>query len=270
MNQAYPALFPLSRRERGGVRGGVTGQKGNAIWFILLAIALLAALTLAISHFSDTAEQTGNIELDNIQASQILRITKGWDQAVNQMQTHEISANDISFASAGGMAGYANPNCAADNCRFFQTGGGAQTYAAPDTAWLDSINSAAAFYGQWIFTGKLCVQGVGDISEAVGTNCNTDPAASELAVLLPYVKEGLCIQLNNLLGIPNPGGKPPADTGDIWAASPQFTGTYATGTNIGVGDANLYRKPSGCIEGSGSAATPPSGTFTFYHVLLAR
>ncbi len=243
-------------------------ELGNALWFVLLAIALLAALTMTITHLSDTAEQSGGKEMDRIAASQIMRVAKGWEQAVGQMQTREISANDISFASSG-MVGYTNPNCNSTACGFFNTAGGGQTYTAPDTAWLDSNNAAAAFYGQWIVTGKLCVQGVGNLNEAIGADCSMDGDASneDLVLLLPYVKGSLCREINTLLGITNPGGNPPVDTGDIWASSPQFTGTFANGTNIGVNNIYLYRKPYGCLEGAG---TPPAGTYTFYHVLLAR
>jgi hypothetical protein len=255
MNQAYP---PKNAQK----------QEGNAIWFVLLAIALLAALTLAITHFSNTTEQTGNAELENIHASQILRIAKDWDQGVSQMQTREISVNDISFGSAG-LSGYANPHCATRSCLLFASSGGGQIYSAPDTSWLDSNNSASPYYGQWIFTGKTCVQGVGDVNESATVSCggDGDSGNEDLVALLPYVKESLCAELNILLGINNPGGMPPVNGGNIWDSSPEYLGAFADGVGIGASNADLFRKPSGCIGGAG---TPPTGTYTFYHVLLPR
>ncbi len=243
-------------------------ESGNIIWFLLVAIALMAALTVVMTRSSDTAGQSGDRELLRIQASQILRTAKGWEQAIGRMSVQEVSADDVSFDTAG-MTGYANPNCASDSCSLFKAAGGGQAYEAPDTAWLDAANSAAGFYGSWIVTGKLCVQGIGNQSEAIGTDCssNNDPSDEDLVLLLPYVRKNLCIELNRQAGIGTPGAAPPADTGDTWAASPQFTGGFADGANIGVGNASLYRKSSGCIEGAG---TPASGTYTFYHVLVAR
>ena len=239
-----------------------SGQSGNALWFLLVAIALLAALTITITRSSDSADQNANVELSRIQASQILRYAKGLEQAVNQMQTRNISANDISFADPG-LTGYTNPNCTTDDCKLFKSKGGGQSYVAPSDEWLDGTSSP------WIFTGKLCVQGVGDQTEAIATDCstNTDGSDEDLVMLLPHVRKGLCIELNKMLGVTNPSGNPPADTGDAWAASPEFVGTFADGANIGVNNAGLYRKASGCIEGAG---TPASGTYVFYHVLLAR
>ncbi len=243
-------------------------ESGNIIWFLLVAIALLAALTVVMTRSSDTAGQSGDREMLRIQASQILRDAKGWEQAIGRMSVQEISADDISFASSG-LTGYTNSNCSGDSCDLFRTAGGAQSYKDPDSAWLDSAQSGESFYGSWIFTGKLCVQGVGNQTEAVGTDCSTnnDPSDEDLAALLPYVRKNLCIELNRQLGVGTAGANPPTDTGDAWAAAPEFTGGFSDGANIGVNNATLYRKPSGCIEGAG---TPPSGSYVFYHVLVAR
>lgn len=239
-----------------------SGQSGNAIWFLLVAIALLVALTLAITRSSDTADQNGNIELARIQASQILRYAKGLDQAISQMQMRDISVNDISFDDPG-LTGYVNPNCTSDNCKLFKTRGGGQSYTAPPDAWLDGTSAA------WIFTGKLCVQGVGNQTEAIGVDCATsgDAGDEDLVMLLPHVRKSLCVELNKMAGVSNPGGNPPVATGDAWAASPEYVGTFAAGKNIGVNDTNLYRKDTGCIEGNG---VPTAGTYVFYHVLVAR
>jgi hypothetical protein len=244
----------------------IKNQSGNAIWFILLAIVLLVALTLTITHFSNTAQQTGSTDLERIQASSILRYSKTLEQTIEQMQNHDISVNSLSFDTPE-ITGYANAACTTDDCKLFKTAGGGQTYQPPDTAWLDQNQSAQAFYGQWIFTGKICVQGVGNYSETIGVSCSAAASNSDLVMLLPYVSLGVCLTLNTMAGVANPSGAPPVGTSDAWAASPQFTGTFATGANIGLNDASLFRQQSGCFQGAG---TPPGGTYVFYHVLVAQ
>lgn len=243
------------------------GESGNVLWFILLAIALLAALTITITHFSDTTHQTGNREMARVQASQILRTAKGWQEAINQMQGREVSANDIDFDDPG-LSGYANPNCTSDACKLFKPGGGGQTYAPPDTGWLDASQAARPSYGQWIFTGKLCVQGVGDVTEAIGGNCaaNGSAADDELTVLLPYVTMSVCQELNTLLGLAGPGATPPMNTDNPLAAT-RFTGVFADGVNIVAGNAQLYQRPAGCLQNAGGGIAQ---TYTFYDVLIAR
>ena len=41
-------------------------ESGNALWFILIAIALLAALTVVVTRSSDTVEQSGDVERQRI------------------------------------------------------------------------------------------------------------------------------------------------------------------------------------------------------------
>ena len=243
-------------------------ESGNVIWFLLLAIALLAALAITITRSSDIAGQNGDVEMTRVQASAILKDAKGVEQAVDRMSMQGVSVGDISFGSSG-LSGYANASCADDSCYLYKVAGGGQTYAAPSEAWLDSAQSARPFYGEYLFTGKTCVQGVGNQTEDIATDCSTDgdPANEDLVLLLPYVTESLCMELNTLAGVSNPSGAPPVDTGDVWAASPQFTGVFADGASIGTGNAVLYGKRAGCVEGAG---TPPAGAYVFYYVLMAR
>ena len=54
----------------------MTHQKGNALWFILVAISLLGLLTIMLSRSSSTSNETGSYEQNIIGANGILSYVK--------------------------------------------------------------------------------------------------------------------------------------------------------------------------------------------------
>ena len=77
-----------------------SNEKGNALWFILVAIVLLTSLTILLTRSGSSVNQSGDFERLQIQASQLLRYAKGVEEAVRTMQTRGISESDISFANS--------------------------------------------------------------------------------------------------------------------------------------------------------------------------
>lgn len=233
-------------------------ESGSVIWFILLAIALTAALTMTLSRSSDTSSQSGDIERARVQASEIMRYAKGIEGAIDQMVMRGVGESQMSFENDF-VSGYQNARCTDDSCRVFGTGGGGQTYSAPRREWLDANQDALGLYGEWYFAGDVCVVDVG----TGGTDCASDGDSSseDLVMILPWVKLELCNQINALLGL---GSPPPVEAGGIWSAgNPYFTGNYVDGTDI-----NQAGRVSACVEGSGGSQ--PADTYSFYHVLIDR
>lgn len=232
------------------------GEHGNVIWFLLLAIALLAALTMTLSRGNDTGQQTGDVERSRIDASEVMRYASGLENTIKQMSLRGVSENDLSFEN-NFVSGYQNPACTDESCKLFETNGGAQSWLEPKSTWLDPSQSAQGMYGEWYITGNVCVEDLGDGS----TGCDSDSTLNEEMVLfLPWITEALCRQLNNMAGI---AGDPPVETGDAWPASaPKWTGSFGDGAIL-----NQPRSRTGCIEGSGANA-PPNNSYTFYHVLI--
>src|SRR5262245_7145714 len=110
-------------------------QSGNALWFILIAIVLLGALTMLLTRSGSTSSQSGNVERLRITASQILRYAKGLESAVDQMKTRGVSENEISFQNSTTATNYTNATCTRTDCKVFDVGGGGQDYkAAPSGA----------------------------------------------------------------------------------------------------------------------------------------
>lgn len=241
-------------------------SNGNALWLILIMIALLGFLTAVISRSSGTVDQAGSFEQNRISASKILNTAKSLETAVQQLLNNGCSENEISFENST-VSGYTNAGSPSDErCNVFAAAGAGLSYQKPLTQWLDKAQSAQSGYQEWVFTAGNYIVGVETGTDALG---DADASNKELAVMLPYVNETLCKALNDLAGVSNPSGAPPQDNGTA-ALSPKYTGSFTAGESIqdtASGTDALDGKETGCFEGGG---TPATGTYHFYHVLIAR
>lgn len=159
----------------------------------------------------------------------------------------DYTENEISFENSV-VSGYTNPNCTVDSCKIFAPEGGGMTYTPPQMEWLevDKIPDQA-WYGQYHFNSDMHI-------DAIGTD-----DVDLILMLAPLTKE-ICIDLNNKVGVTNPGGDPPVVTG---VAVDGFNGVFGT-PPLGSWDAHGSGKKSGCLF-----ITSRDG-YHFYHVLKAR
>jgi len=233
-------------------------QSGNALWFILVAIVLLGALTVLLSRSGTSVNQSGDVEQARIRAGQIMRYAKGLESAIDQMKMRGISENAISFENDDTAQDYTNPSCNLDtngdpmiDCKVFANGGGGQTYNKPPTGTNDG--------SEWIFTAA---NNVGTIDYPIGTT--TARSGNDIIMLLPNANIDMCIQANKDLGIAIDSTIPEDDTG---IAFTPFIGTFDASLVVLDGDATPFEfdgKASGCFVDGGSGIT------YFYYVLLAR
>ncbi len=228
-------------------------ENGNVLWFILVAIVLLGALTAILSRGGNSVDQSGDVEQNRIKAGQILRHVKSFESAIQQMQLRGISENEISFENATTATDYTNANCSVDDCKVFDTGGGL-TYQAPPTGANDG--------SEWIFTAA---NNVGTAAGPVGTTAAT--TGNDLIMLLPNANASLCIWINQDLNVGTSGTLPVETTG---IATTAFVGTFpGGGPTILDGDPapfELDNKSAGCFT---DLAASPDVTY-LYAVILER
>lgn len=230
-------------------------ETGSALIYILVAIVLFAALGVAVSRINSGATP-GNSESLQLQASEILQFSQAVRTAVQDISVNGVTETQISFENAI-AAGYPNAGCATESCKIFAGSGGGLSYVKPQEQWLDSSHSAGANYGDWVFSGNNAVTGV-------GTDGGSDTSV-ELLAILPYMKKDLCVKINAMLNIANPGGNPPQDD-DTTDVTDKFTGTY-TGSVVMGGNAQIPGQRAACVQDSGAPATAP---YHFFRVLSAR
>ncbi len=226
-------------------------ERGNVLWFILIAIVLLGVLTGILSRGGSSVDQSGDFEKARIQASQILRYTKSFETAIQQMQLRGVSESDISFQNPTTAVDYTNANCALDDCMIFDIGGGL-TYRDPPAGANDG--------SEWIFTAA---NNVGTTADPVGTTAAT--TGNDIIMLMPNADTSLCIQINRDQGVGTAGTLPIETTG---IATTEFTGTFVGGgPTILDGDPTPFEldgQSVGCFTDNAASIT------YFYAVVLER
>lgn len=222
-------------------------ESGNVLWFILLAVVLLASLTFVMTRSGSNVDQSGDLERLRIEIGESLRYLKGIEAAIQQMRLQGIGERQISFQNG---AAFPNTQCTTNDCRIFHVNGGGQTYIVPST----TLGTAT----DWVFTAA---NNVGTTAGPIGTTAAG--TGNDLLAVLPNVTQAACRQfnreLNDLTAIPID------ETGIITTL---FNGTYPASLNILDGDATpfeLNRVPAGCFQ-----TTDSSGAYFFYYTLLAR
>lgn len=212
-------------------------QNGNALWFVLVAVALLAALTMAMTRSSDTVEQTGDVERARILASDLMRYTGGIKAAIDRMLVSGISESDLCFhSSEWGHNDYNGASCTETANQIFHVEGAGLGFRTFD------------FVTGWDIFGTHRVQ-------------NLETTAPEL-IIQAQVSAPICRELNTLLSIPNPSNTPPTDAIQNIV---RFTGTYnlaAPDNTIGDNAASLSGKEAGCRK--------DGSNYYYYQVLIKR
>ncbi len=247
-------------------------QSGNALWFILLAIALLVALTITITRSSESTGENGSRDRNRIQASDILRQAKSIEQAIDQLRSRGVAENEISFENTY-VSGYANIKCGDstlntddDRCRIYHPAGAGLTYKTPSSDWLDDQKSASPLYGEWYLYGTACIPDVG----TGGAGCDASLPSTDLILALPWIRRDLCIEINRLAGIENLSGptRPPVIDGTAYKASlDKFIGIFEADSKIDSTTASFTGHQSGCFEGD---SANPNGGYHFYYAVIQR
>ena len=235
-------------------------QSGNAFIYVLVAIALFAALAYT---FTRSAQQggSGNISKQEaaIAASEILSYARTIESAVNRVRVkNRCSENEISFEYNGNQVNADAPGT--KKCHIFEANGGNAPWETPQTTWLDSSKSANPLYGSYSYVGAGGVDEVGS-------------SASDLIFFAPVLDRQVCLSLNKSLNIPNPSDDAPVDDNGIQTET-AFTGSYvdAPATSATINDSGsstaLAGKNAACIEES--TGCNGGSCYNFYYVLLAR
>lgn len=171
-------------------------QSGSAILWVLVAVALFAALNFAFNSSSRTSTSFLNDAEADAYANQIIQYGNEVKAAVKRLQLRGCSDTEISFENSS-VAGYTNPNAPSDNsCHVFDIAGGG-------LSWRE-FNS--------LFTGDIQFE-------------NIKTSSAELVLQVTDIGNETCQKINISLGTNNASN----DYEDTIAATPtQFVGNYNT------------------------------------------
>lgn len=225
----------------------IKNNNGSALFLILIAVVLFAALTYAITQSNRGNANNFSREAASLEANRILSYGNDMRYAVNKLLLKGCSDTEITINDS-------NPACNI----YGANGGGVAILRLYDLMTPASVSATftymrnnVEFGSGWMF-GRMSILNVG----TDGASANN----SELMWIMPYIKKETCIRLNERVGVTNPSGNPPIswiDAGGGW------NGTYVATTVINT--LQLQGKETYCMESNST-----SGLYWFVQVLIAR
>lgn len=234
------------------------GESGNVLFLILIAVALFAALSYAVTQSTrSSGNSQGEVEL--ISSAQITQFPAGIRTSIVRMVISGIDGSELLFnvsSDFGNLSGYAEEQRAV----FHPRGGGATYQRAPN----DIIVESDAEDGEWHFNSNFEIAQIG-LSGSGG---------AELIAFLPGLSVGVCRRINRELGIGGAAGTPPVYSGlsesvyeqtiALGALTQATTQTTFQDTASETFPPDLNGRPFGCFQNT------TDDEYVYYHVLLER
>jgi hypothetical protein len=241
-------------------------ESGNVLFLILIAVALFAALSYAVTQSSRSGGGNTSGETSLINSAQLTQYPASIRTSIIRMLVSGTTVDELNF----------NPPASFDNLSstrvgvFHPSGGGAIYSTAPPDV-MDSGNQ-----GAWHFNANLEIPEIG----------TTGADGNDLIAFLPGITFSVCRKLNEELGItdvPNGDDVIPDVAVDLSSAgtSDGYDGdqlidstgpdanndiTFPTASDqpdIDDGSTSLDGQPYGCFRNT-------DGTYVYYHVLVER
>lgn len=154
-------------------------ERGNVLFMILIAVALIGLLTAAVSRTNRPDGASIDREALVLRVGEVQRYASELERAVNFIMQNGFSERDLRFAHYDAHADYGD--FAADTDKrdqiFAREGGGANYRTPPN-----GVNDGSA----WEFYGGTHVPGMGRSDRA------------ELVAVLPHVTAEFCDRINDL------------------------------------------------------------------------
>lgn len=224
-----------------------SNQRGSVFFYILLGVALFAALSYAVAT-SLRGNSGVSSERNKLAASEIIATGNLFAEAVTRIRLRGYRKEAISFENDIYPV-YGNGMCPDDRCKVFHSDGGGLSWENPPPNITEI---------PWVFSGTIAVQDVGS-------------SDGDLAAFLSMIPADVCKEINVMLGIMSPTETVPYIPGTINAVS-FFTGSY--GSSL-MTQARLNGRKSGCTQLQAITGTVFGGGtlndgYYYYQVLVAN
>ncbi len=236
-------------------------QSGNVLFLILIAVALFAALSYAITSSTRGGGNNISSEKAKSQASAILSFASTLQSAMTRMRiSNGCGDNEYDFSNniyksvANAALNTSNSNAPSSGaCDLFSpSGGGVIPYVIPPE-YTSSDTSTGWKKGH----GAARVRQV----KLMGTDASAGTvSANDIMFTLSFLHKDVCLKINETLGITNPSGDAPESIES--GTTSQYTNGSLSGNamiSFAAGDGT----PQLCFKTS-------SGEYIFMQVLLAR
>lgn len=237
--------------------GKHNGESGNVLFLILIAVALFAALSYAVTQSSRSGGGDAGKETNLVNSAQMTQYPSGIRTSIVRMIISGADIASIEF-NAPSLFGTLTATTPVGALGVFHPSGGGATYAqAPG-----DVMASGATQGSWIFNGENQIFNIGTSENAATPTA----ATADIIAFLPGVSTSVCNKLNEELGLP---ATPVVETGvDVatimGSATPGLCNGGCGGTIGDNADAanKLNGQPFGCFS--------QSAQLVYFHVLVER
>ena len=179
-------------------------QSGNIIFFVLLAVVLMAALSFTIMR-GDGGSHSIDREKLIIYSTEVEQYGAELSQAIQIILESGKSESEVTFAHADAPAEYGDAGALPTDTQIFSISGGQAEYRLPKS----DISTAS----NWEFYGNTSMPQVGS-------------SRADLIAVLPFVTKEFCDLFNKRMGITS---SPEDDHPTCWKNPVQrFNGSYST------------------------------------------
>lgn len=230
------------------------GERGNVLFLILIAVALFAALSYAVTQSTRSGGGDASRETTVVNASQITQYPAAIKTAITRMMlTNSVAADDLKF-DAPPFTSLTTATLQSQGVFYPGStsggGGGAPYVQAPSSVMLSNTP------GTWYYNGENQVKDIGTYS------ATTSASNADVIAFLPGVTLAVCQSIHQRLGIsttiPDLNAAALITANSMDASDPNIDAGGAI-----ISHATLDGQPQGCFQ-------KPTGTYIYYHVLLER
>jgi hypothetical protein len=231
-----------------------TSEKGNVLFLILIAVALFAALSYAVTQSSRSGSGDAGSETNLVNSAQITQYPSSVRTSIIRMMVSKgVAVDQLLFDKPP----YTDLTTAALRERgVFHPEGGGSSYG--DAAAEVMANGAP---GPWYFNGSLEVLNL-------GTSTASSVAGNEIIAFLPGVKKAVCDKVNEQLGITGDVNSDVDLSGFadnmITASTANVDGDLILGDATSTDTVGLAGQAFGCYQNNNTS------TYVYFHVLVEQ
>jgi len=245
-------------------------ERGNVLFLILIAVALFAALSYAVTSSSRSGGGDASDETNLVSSASLTQYPSTIRTSLIRMLIGGYSVDEILFDDPSDFSNLNNDSLKG-KAIFHPVGGGATFVEAPSDVIASGSKQA------WLFNSRYQILNIGTDDANNGSN--------EIIAFLPGMKKGVCERINRELniglindadgnGIPNSGiviaNVPTVDMNQD--SGNTGIGAYDAAFVIGKGDngKDFAGEPFGCADFDDATNGTADGDFVYYHVLTER
>lgn len=231
-------------------KNGRARESGNVLFLILIAVALFAALSYAVTSSTRSGGGDASSETNLISSAQITQYPTSINTAILRMLIAGTAVDEIRFNTPADFDDLDSPTIGV----FHPDGGGATYIPAP----ADIMVSGTA--GNWVFNGELEIPEIG----------KAGASANDIVAYLVGLKQSICSKINVEHGLGSSIPVLNADRSAQYTESMMDDGTtdYVLPTvdvpDIDDGSGGFDGQPFGCFQNAGG------GDYVYYHVVVER